>query len=118
MSILKRDRSVSRTQMNTLSVKRLGGGTLYKLLLIGMLSLHVVITLTVAVLVLLGVLPVEADEPPLAMTLAFMGGYLAVGIVTAPIWVGALWLGIWPGLLIYSFVRPMRLRYHTVHGGG
>ncbi len=103
--------------MLSVIARRIGGGTLYKLLLIGMVSLHLVITLTVLVLVLVGVLPVEAQRPPVIISLGIVAAYLVIGIVTAPLWVGIMWLGIWPGLWIYSLLRPILLRYHPRYMG-
>ncbi|MEJ2133146.1 MAG: hypothetical protein P8Y95_16320 [Gammaproteobacteria bacterium] len=100
--------------MTSVEAIRIGGATFYKLLLIGMVSAHVVITLSVMVLVLLGVMPIEAEKPPIPISLGILGAYLLVGIVAAPLWVGVFWLGIWPGLWIYSLVRPVRLRYHAL----
>ena len=109
--------------MQSVIAQRIGGGTLYKLLLIGMVWLHLVTSLTVLVLVVVDVLPMEAglppgaEEPSMIITLGIAAAYMAIGVVTAPLWVGIMWLGIWPGLWIYSLLRPIVLRYRPRHLG-
>ena len=94
-------------------VKRISGSTMFKVLFLGFIAFHTTSTLLIAVLVVAGVLPLDSTPPvPETMTVLYaVGAYLLVGIVFSPIWVGALWVSIWPGVWLYSFVRPMTLGY-------
>ena len=95
-------------------VKRISGSTMFKVLFLGFLAFHTMSTLLVAVLVIVGVLPLETTAPPASETIPALyavGAYLLVGVLFSPIWVGALWVSIWPGVWLYSLFRPMKLRY-------
>ncbi|MGI9327430.1 MAG: hypothetical protein ACR2PZ_19585 [Pseudomonadales bacterium] len=93
-------------------VKRISGGTTFKLIFIGFLVFHVSSTLLVAALVLLGILPLEAtDSAETVSPLLAVIAYLLIGMIFSPIWVGALWLSIWPGVWLYSLIRPVNLGY-------
>ena len=87
---------------------------MFKVLFLGFLAFHTMSTLLVAVLVIVGVLPLETTAPPVSETIPALyavGAYLLVGVLFSPIWVGALWVSIWPGVWLYSLFRPMKLRY-------
>jgi len=44
-------------------------------------------------------------------TTLFLGGYLLIGLVFSPVWVGILWLSIWPGVWLYSLFWSMEIWY-------
>lgn len=96
-------------------MKRISGTSIFKILFIGGLVVHVVITLFIAALVAVGLQPIGESTnlvPTDTMTpIAFLGAYLVLGVVLSPAWVGALWLSIWPGVWLYSQFRPMNLGY-------
>lgn len=95
-------------------VKRISGATTFKVLFVGFLTFHVITTLVIAVLVLFGVLPLEPASQTATESMApFFAvlAYLLLGVVLSPVWVGALWLSIWPGIWLYSTIRPMNLGY-------
>ena len=95
-------------------VKRISGSTMFKVIFLGFLAFHTMSTLLGAVLVIAGVLPLETTAsaaPETISVLYAVGAYLLVGLFFSPIWVGALWVSIWPGVWLYSFFRPMKLRY-------
>jgi hypothetical protein len=97
-----------------ITVKRVSGGTTFKLCFVGFLAFHTVSTLLIAALVVVGILPLEATASPeteLMTPLLAVIAYLFVGLVFSPIWVSALWLSIWPGIWLYSLLRPMNLGY-------
>jgi len=95
-----------------IAVKRISGGTTFKVFFIGFLVFHIISTLFIAVLVLVGVVPLEATNATESVTPLFaVIAYLLVGVLFSPIWVGALWLSIWPGVWLYSLFRPMDLGY-------
>ena len=87
---------------------------MFRVLFLGFLAFHTMSTLFVAVLVIAGVLPLETTAPPVPETIPVLyavGAYLLLGVLFSPIWVGALWVSIWPGVWLYSLFRPMKLRY-------
>lgn len=93
-------------------VKRISGGTTFKLIFIGFVVFHISSTLLVAVLVVLGFLPLEATDATASVSpLVAVIAYLLVGMIFSPIWVGALWLSVWPGVWLYSLFRPVNLGY-------
>ena len=95
-------------------VKRISGSTMFKVIFLGFLAFHTISTLLVAVLVIAGILPLETTASPVPETIPVLyavGAYLLIGILFSPIWVGALWVSIWPGVWLYSLFRPMKLRY-------
>jgi len=94
-----------------ISAKRISGGTTFKILLVGFLTFHIVSTLIAIALVVIGVLPLEATNPELTTPLLFLVAYLIIGVLFCPVWVGFLWLSIWPGIWLYSLFRPMDLGY-------
>ena len=97
-----------------IKVKRISGSTTFKVLFVGFLCFHVATTLLAVLLVLIGVLPLEVADSAAtdSMTpLMFLGAYLLVGVLFSPIWVGAFWLSIWPGVWLYSLFRTMELGY-------
>ncbi|MDH3642101.1 MAG: hypothetical protein OES38_08390 [Gammaproteobacteria bacterium] len=99
---------------STITVKRISGSTTFKVLFVGFICFHVVTTLLAAILVLIGVLPLELADPASidAMTpLLILGTYLLVGVLFSPIWVGFFWVSIWPGVWLYSLFRNMELGY-------
>ena len=96
------------------TAQRIGAGTLFKLLLIGSVIVHVVATLLVILLTVIGVLPLEntyGDADITASPLVVLLGYLVVGVVLSPLWAGIIWLSVWPGLWLYSLVRRIRIVY-------
>ena len=100
--------------LSTITVKRISGGALFKVLLVGFLSFHLVSTLAVVALVLVGLLPAESTSssvPETMTVILILGGYLLAGVLFSPIWVGILWLSIWPGVWLYSLFRSMNLGY-------
>jgi hypothetical protein len=85
---------------------------MFKVLFVGFLAFHTFSTLLIAVLVLAGALPLDPTSATESVGSLFaVLAYLLVGVVFSPIWVGALWLSIWPGVWLYSFFRPMILGY-------
>lgn len=99
---------------STITVQRISGGSTFKVLFIGCLTLHIVSTLIVAALVMAGILPIEptyAVDTESMAPIFILGAYLLVGVVLSPVWVGVLWLSIWPGVWLYSLFRPMNLAY-------
>ena len=98
--------------MQTILIQRLAGGTTFKLLFVGYLVFHLSTTLLVAVALPLGLLPLE-PTPDTANTpvMLIVGGYLLIGIIFAPFAVGMFWLSLWPGLWVYSLLRPMRISF-------
>lgn len=93
-------------------VKRISGGTTFKLVFIGFIVFHISSTLLVAALVLVGFLPLEATDASASVSpLLAVIVYLLVGMIFSPIWVGALWLSVWPGVWLYSLFRPLKLGY-------
>lgn len=99
---------------SSIIVKRISGGTTFKILFVGFLAFHIISTLVVFVLVMIGALPLDTTNPTvteLMTPILFLGAYLLVGVVLSPIWVGALWLSIWPGVWLYSLFRSMNLSY-------
>jgi hypothetical protein len=97
-----------------IAVKRISGGTTFKVLFVGFLAFHTISTLFIAILVVVGVLPLEPTTSTATESLTplfAVVAYLLVGILFSPIWVGVLWLSIWPGIWLYSLFRPMNLRY-------
>ena len=97
-----------------IAVKRISGSTMFKVLFVGFLAFHTISTLLIALFVVAGVLPLEPTTSTASesMTPLFaVIAYLLVGVLLSPIWVGALWLSIWPGVWLYSLFRPMNLGY-------
>lgn len=95
-----------------ITVKRVSGASIYKMLFIGSLCFHIVTTLLTIALVMSGAVEVtESAVTDAVSPLLFLGAYLLVGVLLSPLWVGALWLSIWPGLWFYSLFWPLRLGY-------
>ena len=92
--------------------KRISAATTFKILFVGFVVFHVASSMVVAVLVLLDVLPLEPPTEPLPFNpLLAVFAYLVVGFLLSPMWVGVAWLSIWPGIWLYSLLRPMKLEY-------
>lgn len=101
--------------MGNVLAKRIKGGTFFKLLLIGSVVTHIVMTLLVMILIALGFFePTQPGEPmSILQSELFLIAYLIVGAIFAvPIWAGMFWLGLYPGLWIYSRFRLTEIHYH------
>lgn len=101
------------SMVRNIEVARVSGSTLFKMLFVGSLAFHVLITLLIILLTLAGILPLEtsAEYVPSTSLIGFLVGYLMLGILLSPFWVGALWLSIWPGLWLYSNFKTMKIHY-------
>ena len=102
---------------SAITAKRIGAGSTFKLLFLGFVVFHVTSTVIVMLLTAVGILPLEstyADTGVATTPMLFLLAYLAAGLVLSPLWVGTLWLSIWPGLWLYSLVRPTRISYVAV----
>ena len=93
--------------------KRISGGTFFKLLLIGSVVTHIVLVLTVMVGVLIGWFePTHGDEPMSKLDAElFLAAYLIIGASLTPIWAGIFWIGLYPGIWLYSKLKPMEIYY-------
>ena len=93
--------------------KRISGGTFFKLLLIGSVVTHIVLVLTVMVGVLIGWFePTRGDEPMSKLDAElFLAAYLIIGASLTPIWAGIFWIGLYPGIWLYSKLKPMEIYY-------
>jgi hypothetical protein len=101
--------------MGKILAKRIKGGTFFKLLLVGSVVTHVVMTLLVMILVASSFFePTQAGEPmSILKSELFLVAYLVVGAIFAvPIWAGIFWLSMYPGLWIYSRFRLTEINYH------
>lgn len=99
--------------MQKILSKRISGGTFFKLLLIGSVITHIVLVLVVMVGVLFGWLePTRGDEPMSKLdSELFLAAYLIIGVVLTPIWAGIFWLGLYPGIWLYSKLKPIEIYY-------
>ncbi len=103
--------------MNEISSQRIGAGTFFKLLLVGCVFTHILLVLVVMIGIFLGLFtPTEADIPmPVWKSELFLLGYLVIGMIFVPFWVGIFWLSIYPGIWLYSKFKPMTLFYKPVN---
>lgn len=95
--------------------KRIRGGTYFKLILVGSVITHVLVTTLFMILVALGFFqPTQAGEPmPLLKSELFLAIYLIAGVLLViPIWAGVLWLSSYPGIWILSKFRATEIHYH------
>ena len=99
--------------MQELTIQRIGGGTVYKLLLIGSIVTHVLISVIGIVGMLFGMFTaIEAGLPITSFNAELITLiYLVVGVLIMPLWAGVFWLGIYPGIWVYSKIKPMDIRY-------
>ena len=101
--------------MGKVLAKRIKGGTFFKLILVGSVITHILMTLFVMALVALGFFePAQAGEPmSVLQSELFLVAYLIVGAIFAiPIWAGIFWLGLYPGIWIFSKFRLTEIHYH------
>ena len=102
--------------MESVNVERIGGGTLFKLLLVGATFTHIILVLAVMLGTLLGIFsPTEANIPmPVWKSELFLLGYLVFGLLFMPFWAGIFWLGLYPGIWLYSKFKSMVLYYKSL----
>ncbi len=102
---------------SVVKAKRIGAGSTFKFLFIGSVVFHITTTFLVMLLTLAGVVPLESayvDSDISVSPMLFLLAYLIAGLMLSPVWVGALWLSIWPGLWLYSLVRSTQIGYVAV----
>jgi len=102
--------------MQSLNIQRLSGGTFFKLLLFGSVFTHVLLVLFVMMGALFGMFsPTEGEIPmPIWKSELFLLAYLFLGILFMPIWAGIFWIGLYPGIWLYSKFKPMVLLFNPV----
>jgi hypothetical protein len=102
--------------MENINTQRIGGGTFFKLLLVGAVFSHILLVLIVMLGTLLGIFtPTEAYMPmPVWKSELFLLGYLVLSLIFMPLWAGIFWLGLYPGIWLYSKFKPMVLFYKSV----
>jgi len=95
--------------------RRIKGGSFFKLLLVGSVITHILMTLLVMILVALGFFePTQAGEPmSILRSQLFLVAFLLVGaIIAVPIWSGIFWLSLYPGIWVYSKFKLTEIHYH------
>lgn len=94
-------------------VERISVGTVFKLLIVGFGVMHLVTALLFIVIMLLGVDEEKFadDGASIFSSVLWALGYLAAGVALVPIWASIGWVCIYPGIVLWSFCRPMKLGF-------
>ena len=103
--------------MENIRVQRIDGPTFLNLLLVGSLVTHVLFTVFAMALVpFAGVEAVTSAGESLAIWQQelVLAGYLFIGVFFAAFWALILWLGLYPGIWVYSKISPLRLGYEPL----
>ena len=100
--------------MNKVIAQRISAGTFFKLLLIGILFIHLVTCVIGAALIFMGVFSEGSNVAGITFTLGYLVVYFILGVFLMPLWAAFFWLCIYPGIWIYSLMYPVGICYKGI----
>ena len=99
--------------METVLIKRVSAGTIYKILTVGSLGGYFLLGIFIFFMTLFG-LPLETasgESIGIVKSMAISLGVMLFGLITAPLFGGILWLTMWPALWLYSKFKLMKVSF-------